>query len=549
VWLTLLRRLTTSEEKFWTTSNSLLLSSFRRSNQSIRYVATLIETIARLLLDFLDRAMTDKQPKILVADNDPAWINEIASLLGDAGYAVQSAVNEGEALNAIAQQPFDLALIDVRLHGDDERDESGLSLAMAVHALDPRVKTILLTAFVPGIAQVVRAVRYQGAVNFIRKQEIAGASDLKTIIQTALAEPDLTEGSDLCQFSLSLEIGQPLVIRTRGRYVSATRTSEVLELNLPRYSRRTEMARTAPAGFRFSIKGIGQDLYRDIFSSHRKVHNTYLAASAASKMLSLCFEASREFLGAPLELLHSDDTAKYLSLMHPMARFINGAVPQNRALSPKVLSQLKEKLLVLVITSDTRPPIALIDQIGRELESLLAVHDSVQVKLIPTDQATYATVRQEIRQCPYHIVHYVGHGLFEENSPEQSGLLFWEGPNRSGDILPLTGAELSLLLKDSNVRLFHLSCCEGTRTGTMVDLLDDDYLGVADGIIQAGVPSVLGFRWPVSAVSARKLALDFYESFLKYGSPENALLDARRELAISGLDNPDWASPVLIVQD
>jgi CHAT domain-containing protein len=176
------------------------------------------------------------------------------------------------------------------------------------------------------------------------------------------------------------------------------------------------------------------------------------------------------------------------------------------------------------------------------------MHDSVEVRLITTDEATYFTIREKLRQCPYHIVHYIGHGLFEENSPEQSSLFFWEGPNRSGAVLPLTGAELSLLLQNSDVRLFYLSCCEGTRTGTMVDLLDDDYLGIADGIIQAGVPSALGFRWPVFAGGARKLALDFYKSFLKYGSPERALLDARRELAMHTRDSADWASPILIVQ-
>jgi CheY-like chemotaxis protein len=487
-------------------------------------------------------------PRALVVDNSPDWQKKLEDLLRKLGYEVEVAASEREVMVRLTQTQFQLALVDVRLHGDVVEDESGLSLAMAIRALDPQVKVILLTAFGPATTLVLRAMRYQGVVNFIAKHEIRSASDLQSMIQTALAEPGFEETSDLCQFSLSLEIGQPLVVRTRGRYASSARTSGTLELNLPRYLRRTETARTDPAGFRFSIKGIGQDLYRSIFSSHRKVHNTYVVASAQSEVLCLSFEASREFLGVPLELLYSYEAANYLSLLHPMSRFVNGAVPQNRALSPGVLSQLKRRLRVLVIASDTKPPISLIDQIGEEIESLLEAHDSVEVKLIPTNRATYAAVRQELRQCPYHIIHYVGHGLFEENSPEQSSLFFWEGQNRSRSVLPLTGAELSLLLQGSNVRLFQLSCCEGTRTGTTIDLLDDDYLGVADGIIQAGVPSVLGFRWPVSADGAQKLALDFYESFLKYGSPERALLDARRELAISARDAPDWASPILIVQ-
>jgi CheY-like chemotaxis protein len=487
--------------------------------------------------------------KILVVDNKHDWQNKLESLLHDGGYEVEIAADEGQAMARVAQSQFDVALVDVRLHREDASDESGLSLAMTIRELDPSVKVILLTAFVPGTKQVVKAMQYRGVTNFIEKKEIKGAADLKTVIQKAQAEIGFEKASDLCQFSLLLEIGQPPVVRARGRYVNATRSSGVLELNLPRYLRRTEKAWDDPAGFRFSIKGIGEDLYRDVFLSHRQVYDAYLAAgTVGSETLSLSFEAAREFLGIPFELLYSDKIGKYLSLLHPMSRFVNYAVPQSRALSPQVLSQLKGKLRVLVITSDTRPPIVLIDQIGEEIEALLQVYDFVDAKLIPTDQATYARVRDELRQCPYHIVHYVGHGLFEKHSPEQSSLFFWEGQNRSGNVVPLSGAELSFLLKNSDVRLFHLSCCEGTRTGTTIDLLDDDYLGIADGIIQAGIPSVLGFRWPVSVGGAWKLALDFYRSFLRYGSPEHALLDARRELAMSDLNNPDWASPVLVVQ-
>ena len=486
--------------------------------------------------------------KVLIVDNTPDWQHKLKDLLQEIGYEVEVTADEGEAMARLIQTQFQVALVDVRLHGETKVDESGLSLAMAIRTLDPRVKVVLVSASVPATVEVVRAMQYQGVVNFIEKCQIESSADLKTIIEAALTESGFEEASGVCQFSLSLEIGQPLVVRTRGKYVSASRTSGVLELKLPRYLRRTEMARTNPAGFRFSIKGIGQDLYRDIFLSHRKVHNTYLAARARSEALHLSFEGSRELLGVPLELLCSDDATKYLSLVHPMSRFVNGAIPRSRALSPEVLSQLKGRLRVLVISSDTNPPIALIDQIGEELRSLLETYNSVEVKLMSTDKATYTAVRRELRQCPYHIVHYVGHGLFEENSPEQSSLFFWQGPNRSGNILALTGAELSLLLQNSDVRLFQLSCCEGTRTGTSIDLLDDDYLGVGGSIIQAGVPSVLGFRWPVTAGGARKLALDFYNSFLKHGSPERALLDARRELAMLTLDTPDWASPMLITQ-
>jgi len=111
----------------------------------------------------------------------------------------------------------------------------------------------------------------------------------------------------------------------------------------------------------------------------------------------------------------------------------------------------------------------------------------------------------------------------------------------------MTAAELKMLLGQSEVRLVYLSCCYGTATGASQTSLDDDFLGLADAVAQAGVPSVLGFRWPVSDDGARRLALAFYKSLLEQGSPEIALWNARCELAINRNDTT-WLSPVLIHQ-
>ncbi|MCP4529548.1 MAG: CHAT domain-containing protein [Aestuariibacter sp.] len=92
-----------------------------------------------------------------------------------------------------------------------------------------------------------------------------------------------------------------------------------------------------------------------------------------------------------------------------------------------------------------------------------------------------------------------------------------------------------------------MSSCYGTASGDDAALLDDDFLGLADAVVQAGVPSVLGFRWPVSDDGARKLALAFYRSLLEQGSPEIALWSARCELSIDRNDTT-WLSPILIHQ-
>ena len=85
--------------------------------------------------------------RILVVDDQPDWQTTLRGLLVDEGYEVTTAGDEARALSAAVQTSFELAIIDVRLHGDDEDDDSGLSLALALKKLAPQMKVILLTGF------------------------------------------------------------------------------------------------------------------------------------------------------------------------------------------------------------------------------------------------------------------------------------------------------------------------------------------------------------------------------------------------------------------
>ena len=107
-------------------------------------------------------------------------------------------------------------------------------------------------------------------------------------------------------------------------------------------------------------------------------------------------------------------------------------------------------------------------------------------------------------------------------------------------------SELKILLKGSRVRFIYLSCCLGAKTADSLKLLDDDFLGLAEGLIQAGVPSVLAFGWPVSDIET--LAIRFYESLASQGRIDTALLPARQEVAAHDRDDITWLSPILIMQ-
>lgn len=487
---------------------------------------------------------------ILVVDDEPDFRNTLSGLLTDAGYTVRSAANEGEALAAVTQEPFDFALIDVRLHGGGEEDESGLSLAMAFRTLEPQVRIILLTQYVRA-KQMVRAIRYHGVVDFIEKTPDVGEQVLKTIAE-ASEEPKKSRperADETTQLSLFLAKDRPLMVRAHGRHVCSMCTPTVLQIGVDSYVRRTDIARKDPADLRFHVKEIGSDLWDDVFVKHPEAGRAYLEANAKSLSLSLLFETSREFLRLPLEFIYSDTPAEYLVLQHPLARFVCDATPKRRVISPQILA-LTERLRVLIIASNTEPPIDGVDDEVQELLKYLRSQDCIPVtaKLIPTKDATYDRVKEELKKHDYDIVHYAGHGSYSAQSPEESSLYFWASENKQGDIVPMKAAELKLLLGQSEARLVYLSSCYSTTTGDQTALLDDDFLGLADAVAQAGVPSVLGFRWPVSDSGACEIALAFYRSLLEQGSPEVALWSARCELAAQDRNEPTWLSPILIHQ-
>lgn len=448
---------------------------------------------------------------------------------------------------------FDLALIDVRLHGDDEEDESGLILTMAIRRVDPQIRIILMTVFKAQYSQIVRAVRYYGAFDFLKKTS-DNYNEIPKIVKKTLNDPNYKNPTNASRLTISLVPDQPVVVRSQGARVYSIRSRKALSLDVEDYAKWAEIAWQDWKNLRFHIKKNGKELWHEIFTENQDVKAVFNEARIKGHILKILIEAPKNLLRLPLEFMHpnKDDSSDYLILDHPLARFIYEAIPKREAISPELLTQ-KDKLHILIIASNTwkkntLPRIKGVDIETKQLHESLKQQDFVELKFIPTEQASWNRVRSELKNCRYDIIHYAGHGLYNPASPEESSIFFWTQENSRGGVKQIKATELQDLLKDSEARLVYLSCCEGSTTGNKKDLLDDDFLGLADAIVHAGVPSVLGFRWPVSDKGACEMALEFYRSLLESGSPEIAIWQARRKLAGTNRNDPTWLSPILIHQ-
>jgi len=492
--------------------------------------------------------------KILVVEDTTDVRITLKGILEDRRYFVRAVANESEAIVEISSERFDFALIDVRLHDGGEEDQSGLSLAMAIHTLKPDMRIIMLSRYICS-SHIVRAVRYHGAIDFIDKSTPDWVSRVLQAISEAQqteAEPRRFKGlaNKLSQFSYSLVPQRSAVIRARGSHVCTVFTADPVELDLHDYKNLEQIARNEQdlERRRYHVGSISRKLWNDLFHDHFDVEKAYVKAHDKAQLLSLQFEIPRDLSSLPLEFIREDGSNEYLILQHPFSRLLIGVSPKREAISPNLLA-LSNQLRVLLIASNTIPTIDGVDDEIRQLQAFFETQDFFPVKadILSTEVATKEHIREILKNPDYDIVHFAGHGHYNIDSPEESCLFFWEGNNKTGNIVTMTAAELKLLLDQSSVRFVYLSCCYGTTAGDSGSLVNDDFVGLADAVVQAGVPSVLGYRWRVSDLGARQLAVAFYHSLLEQGSIEIALWQARCELAVDR-NNPTWLSPILIHQ-
>lgn len=99
---------------------------------------------------------------ILIVDDEASLRQTLARILQRAGFEVTTTASGSEALTLLAQQPFDLVYLDLRMP-----DMNGLEVLRAIHTKLPDLPVILFTAQ-PDLNSAVEALRH-GAIDYLLK--------------------------------------------------------------------------------------------------------------------------------------------------------------------------------------------------------------------------------------------------------------------------------------------------------------------------------------------------------------------------------------------
>src|SRR3712207_4565544 len=85
--------------------------------------------------------------RILIADDQPDVLNALRLLLSDEGYDIIEARSPGEVLERLEGIDLDLAILDLNYTRDTTSGQEGLDLLERIHALDPVLPVLVMTAW------------------------------------------------------------------------------------------------------------------------------------------------------------------------------------------------------------------------------------------------------------------------------------------------------------------------------------------------------------------------------------------------------------------
>jgi hypothetical protein len=283
-------------------------------------------------------------------------------------------------------------------------------------------------------------------------------------------------------------------------------------------------ARLFQAIFRNSVGACLQESYR----------LAYLARAHLRLRLNLSIVT--EFADWPWEYLHDDVRQEFPALaMHTsLLRYVD---LMHRIPAFKVAAPLR---MLVVISSPGGYPML---NERREWTNLLDRIDHLAIKgelvLERVVKPTLFDLQRQLRQGQYHILHIIGHGVYESQAQEHR-LLFEDEIGRSR---PVSGQHLAAICRDHfPLRLVVLQACAGAQLARQ-----NPYIGVAQSLVRRSVPAVVALPYPIGEEPALIFADAFYTLIANRRPVDSAVNEARRVLWRTQ-QNATWGAAVLTMR-
>ncbi len=115
---------------------------------------------------------------ILVVDDEPCVRDICVQFLSMSGYEVSTSCSGEEALRAVAQQPYDLLILDLAMRGMD-----GLTTFSRLRALAPETKAVVVSGSLDRFGSELAPAQRNGLAGILEKP--FALNDLSALVESA----------------------------------------------------------------------------------------------------------------------------------------------------------------------------------------------------------------------------------------------------------------------------------------------------------------------------------------------------------------------------
>jgi CHAT domain len=284
------------------------------------------------------------------------------------------------------------------------------------------------------------------------------------------------------------------------------------------------------------LKDFGAKLYNAVFQNELRdtlVRSISLTSTqGAGLRLRLRLTDTPELAELPWEFIYDPRHSRFLaqSRRTPLVRYLDLPDPPHPLAVDGPL-----RLLVMVSSPATYPELN-VEQEWRLLTEALTDQLEEGRVIVERLEANMGMLRRRLRREAFHMFHFIGHGHFRPDWGD--GVLVME--DAVGRPHEVTGEELGGLLNEYDpTRLAVLNACEGARNDA-----SDPFAGVAQSLIQQGLPAVVAMQYEITDDAAIIFARELYGAIADGLQLEAALAEARGAIRDEG--NPtEWGTPVL----
>ena len=361
-------------------------------------------------------------------------------------------------------------------------------------------------------------------------------------------------------FSIRIERGPGGGFRARAFTPAGEGTSE-LEISAPapllepfedlfrsiRGSRRSGQLRhcSTEEGSHFeSLEDLGDRIFRSLFSGTVRQLLDQSCGTFRDRTKGLRIKLHFDPLdpeiaslcSLPWELLYRAETRDYLGFDRrtPVIRYLD--LPR-----PTQALPFTPPLRVLLVASSPADHALLdLEKEQQLIEKAFAGCKDVQVGILR--KASLEALYEELRLRPAHVLHFMGHGVFDEDRGE--GCLLLETP--SGTAEPINGQLLTHQLKSLLPSLVVLNACDSARTASSQGM--DFFAGAASALVMGGAPAVVAMRAPITNRLATIFSKVFYRELATEQPVDAAVAEARLAMYRADPCSPEWATPVLFMR-